>query len=423
MSSGPGGHRLLRIELAPEEHHVDLTRPAKRLGGPVTSALPVADRPIDDDDLARWTALGLALTGPTWSASSAAPCDLATEYATLRRQYGAAIGSFQAVQHLLADAFVLMEGSRSVALHAAWAVDALPAEEALAAAAVAKAYCARAATRRVRDRHPGPRGHRQHVGVPGSRLSAPRPPVLRSPGWYRGQHGPGAGALRDRGLSGFPRFTRRVGLPGAAARAGCRTTIPACPPSSTDDDYWKGSRRLAPVALRRRLLRHVVADRDRRAGVALGLRRRSSTRSWPPPVRRPGPAWAIWCTASSSHGNEDIRRASCPGSSVGASGGVRASASPTPVRSGLAPDRPYRDGDDFVISGPQGVDQLLRRCRLVSRPRPHRPRGGPSTAASQPLWCHAPARDRAAAAPYDQRDHQGIRRSGLRRRPGPGAPT
>ena len=32
-----------------------------------------------------------------------------------------------------------------MALHAAWAVDALPADEALAAAAVAKAYCARAA--------------------------------------------------------------------------------------------------------------------------------------------------------------------------------------------------------------------------------------------------------------------------------------
>jgi alkylation response protein AidB-like acyl-CoA dehydrogenase len=40
---------------------------------------------------------------------------------------------------------VAMEGSRSAALHAAWAVDALPAADALAAASVAKAYCARAA--------------------------------------------------------------------------------------------------------------------------------------------------------------------------------------------------------------------------------------------------------------------------------------
>jgi alkylation response protein AidB-like acyl-CoA dehydrogenase len=70
---------------------------------------------------------------------------LACDYARDRRQYGRAIGSFQAVQHLLADAFVASEGSASVALHAAWAVDALAPADALAAAAVAKAYCARAA--------------------------------------------------------------------------------------------------------------------------------------------------------------------------------------------------------------------------------------------------------------------------------------
>ena len=70
---------------------------------------------------------------------------LAVDYARERRQYGAPIGSFQAVQHLLADAHVTTEGSHSVALHAAWAVDALPPGEALAAASLAKAYCARAA--------------------------------------------------------------------------------------------------------------------------------------------------------------------------------------------------------------------------------------------------------------------------------------
>ena len=63
-----------------------------------------------------------------------------------RRQYGRSIGSFQAVQHLLADAHVLTEGSRSVTLHAAWAVDALPAgRRAGRRRGLAKAYCARAA--------------------------------------------------------------------------------------------------------------------------------------------------------------------------------------------------------------------------------------------------------------------------------------
>jgi alkylation response protein AidB-like acyl-CoA dehydrogenase len=71
--------------------------------------------------------------------------DLSSEYASTRRQFGHPVGSFQAVQHLLADALVLMEGSRSVARHAAWAVDTLAPEAALGAAAGAKAFCARAA--------------------------------------------------------------------------------------------------------------------------------------------------------------------------------------------------------------------------------------------------------------------------------------
>ncbi len=90
-------------------------------------------------------ALGLAITSADLVGAMQGAIRLACEYVGTRRQFGVAIGSFQAVQHLLADAQVAMEGSLSVALHASWAVDALPADEALAAASVAKAYCARAA--------------------------------------------------------------------------------------------------------------------------------------------------------------------------------------------------------------------------------------------------------------------------------------
>ena len=55
------------------------------------------------------------------------------------------IGSFQAVQHLLAEAKTLTEGARSAMIYAAWAVDALDPVEARSAAAVAKAYAARSA--------------------------------------------------------------------------------------------------------------------------------------------------------------------------------------------------------------------------------------------------------------------------------------
>jgi alkylation response protein AidB-like acyl-CoA dehydrogenase len=71
--------------------------------------------------------------------------DTTVAYATDRRQFGVPVGSFQAVQHLLADARCLMEGSFSVSLHASWAVDHLEPAGALAAGRVAKAYCTRAA--------------------------------------------------------------------------------------------------------------------------------------------------------------------------------------------------------------------------------------------------------------------------------------
>jgi alkylation response protein AidB-like acyl-CoA dehydrogenase len=71
--------------------------------------------------------------------------DVTVAYAAERKQYGVPVGSFQAVQHLLAEAHTLMEGSYSIALYASWAVDALPPAEARAAGRAAKAYCARSA--------------------------------------------------------------------------------------------------------------------------------------------------------------------------------------------------------------------------------------------------------------------------------------
>jgi alkylation response protein AidB-like acyl-CoA dehydrogenase len=143
---GPAGCSLGSVGLQPVAERTDLTRPT---AVPDPSARPVAvadqARVLTDDDLTAWTALGLALTSADLVGTMRGAVELSCEYASSRRQYGSAIGSFQAVQHLLADAFVAMEGSRSVALHAAWAVDALAPDDALAAGAVAKAYCARAA--------------------------------------------------------------------------------------------------------------------------------------------------------------------------------------------------------------------------------------------------------------------------------------
>jgi alkylation response protein AidB-like acyl-CoA dehydrogenase len=146
LDTGSGGVRLLQIGAVGGTSGLDLTRPSKVIDMPVTVAPSSIDgHPIRDADLMRWTALGLALTCADLVGVMRGAVQLATDYASDRRQYGAPIGSFQALQHMLADAFVVMEGSRSVTLHATWAVDALESDEALAAASVAKAYCARAA--------------------------------------------------------------------------------------------------------------------------------------------------------------------------------------------------------------------------------------------------------------------------------------
>ena len=122
----------------------DLTRPTAPVA--TTAASPLDGGPaLAPADLERWTALALAATAADLVGTMRGAVELTVGYAKERHQYGTAIGSFQAVQHLLADAVVHVEGARSAALHAAWAVDALPPADAVAAGAVAKAYAARAA--------------------------------------------------------------------------------------------------------------------------------------------------------------------------------------------------------------------------------------------------------------------------------------
>ena len=77
----------------------------------------------------------------------AAALDVTLDYVKRRRQFGRAIGSFQAVQHRLAECAVLVEGSRWLAFEAA-AQDA--GEQ---AAAIAAAYACDAAERVFADTH------------------------------------------------------------------------------------------------------------------------------------------------------------------------------------------------------------------------------------------------------------------------------
>jgi hypothetical protein len=140
------GYRLGRVHIDGAREGADLTRTVRQ----ISPRTPVLDVPgqrsvLTRDDLPRWTALALALTSADLVGLMRGLLDVTVAYAAVRRQFGAPIGSFQSVQHLLAEARCLMEASFSVALHASWAVDNLSPGDACVAGRVAKAYCARAA--------------------------------------------------------------------------------------------------------------------------------------------------------------------------------------------------------------------------------------------------------------------------------------
>ena len=123
-----------------ERASVDLTR---SIAGVVESPAELGE--LSEADAGRWRALALAATCADLVGAARGAHALACEYAKTRQQYGATIGSYQAIGHLLAESLALIEGSVSVSRHAAWAVDELPAAEAMRAGRVAKVYCARAA--------------------------------------------------------------------------------------------------------------------------------------------------------------------------------------------------------------------------------------------------------------------------------------
>ena len=99
--------------------------------------LPLADRPLGDATIllegteahaahARALDEWRTLTAGALVGIGRTALDLGVGYAKERQQFGKPIGSFQAVQHLLADLPGLIEGARLLAAKAAWAGDGGP---------------------------------------------------------------------------------------------------------------------------------------------------------------------------------------------------------------------------------------------------------------------------------------------------------
>jgi len=127
---------VTRVELGPTAPSTDLLRTIRAVQ---------ADTPVETvgrltaPDRLRWQAYALVVVTAELVGAAGSFVEQAVEYARVRHQYGQAIGSFQAVRHLLADATVLVEAGTSVMRYAAWCLDNEAPERALTAARVAKA--------------------------------------------------------------------------------------------------------------------------------------------------------------------------------------------------------------------------------------------------------------------------------------------
>jgi alkylation response protein AidB-like acyl-CoA dehydrogenase len=132
-ASGVAADRQPSMDLTRELAWLDVDgAPAIRLGGaPLAEALLLAGAVAHSCEL-----LG----------ASSRALELAVDYAKERHQFGRPIGSFQAVKHRCADMLVDVEGMRSTAYHAAWAIGAAD-PDASVAASTAKTWCADAGRR------------------------------------------------------------------------------------------------------------------------------------------------------------------------------------------------------------------------------------------------------------------------------------
>jgi alkylation response protein AidB-like acyl-CoA dehydrogenase len=126
---------------------LDTTRPLSTVR---LDDAPAVELTAPHDALSRaWHAIATACAAESVGVAARA-LDMAVAYAKERRQFGRAIGSYQAVSHACAQMLLEVEGARSVAYWAAWALDHDP-EAAPAAAACAKAYASDAGRRVTRS--------------------------------------------------------------------------------------------------------------------------------------------------------------------------------------------------------------------------------------------------------------------------------
>ncbi|SHN17398.1 acyl-CoA dehydrogenase family protein [Cryptosporangium aurantiacum] len=118
----------------------DRTRRLARIELGAVSAIPLTTRSDAGEAFERFLDSARAAVAAEQVGGASFALDMAVGYAKERVQFGRAIGSFQAIKHMCADAYVDVESARSAAYYAAWAIaDGNP--EAATVAPLAKAFC------------------------------------------------------------------------------------------------------------------------------------------------------------------------------------------------------------------------------------------------------------------------------------------
>jgi len=113
VTSPPPGAAVPNLASAPLAHR-DL-----RDGDRTRLAVGLSARELYEEAISEWRALtGAALVGLGTGA-----LEITRAYVTERHQFGKAIGSFQAIQHTLADIAVALDGAQLLARKATWAFD------------------------------------------------------------------------------------------------------------------------------------------------------------------------------------------------------------------------------------------------------------------------------------------------------------
>jgi alkylation response protein AidB-like acyl-CoA dehydrogenase len=145
LREAQGETALIRVAVpaapSPEPGQSDLTSPLRRIDSLGEHGVDVIGV-LDEESLVRWTALALVVTSADLVGAVRSALSGVVEYSKVRIAYDVPIGSFQAVQHLCAEAYKQVEGASSAVDYAAWAADELSPDSALLAARTAKAYAA-----------------------------------------------------------------------------------------------------------------------------------------------------------------------------------------------------------------------------------------------------------------------------------------